>query len=268
MNPSNSGRKRIVLGVVAGLIFFILLITLLSSMRSVGTGEVGVVTRYGKVTGRELSEGLSWVQPWGVNNVTVYSVKVQKDQVDSIAAASKDLQDVKGTVVLNYELNRGDVSHIHQTVGPKYDDILITPALNEVFKSATAQYTASELITRRAEVKEEITTQLTKRLKPYGIEVQAVSLTNFTFSTAFNQAIESVQIANQKVAQAQQELAQAQIDAQKTVTQAQATADSYKLQEQTITPELLQKQAIEKWDGKLPTYSTNGSTFFNIPTQK
>lgn len=132
MESSNS--KRVVSGVVVGVLFLLGLITLLSSMRSVGTGEVGVVTRYGKVTGRELSEGLSWVQPWGANNVTIYDVKTQKEQVENIAAASKDLQDVTGTVVLNYELQRGEVSHIHQTVGPEFKDKLITPALNEVFQ--------------------------------------------------------------------------------------------------------------------------------------
>jgi regulator of protease activity HflC (stomatin/prohibitin superfamily) len=104
-------------------------------------------------------------------------------------------------------------------------------------------------------------------LKKYGIEVQDVSLTNFEFSAAFNQAIESVQIANQKVAQAQQELAQAQVDAQKTVAQAQAQADSQRLQQQTLTPELLEKMWIEKWDGKLPTTAAGNQSQFYIPTR-
>lgn len=265
MSPSID-RNRTTLAIVAGVIVTLVLITLLTAIRSIGTGEVGVVTSYGQVTGRELSEGLSWVAPWGVNNVTVYDVKTQKEQVNNIAAASKDLQDVKGTVVLNYKLERSQVSHIHQTVGPDFKDKLITPALNEVFKAATAQYTAQELITRRPEVKEEIVTQLTLRLKKYGIDVQDVSLTNFEFSTAFNQAIEAVQIANQKVAQAQQELAQAKIDAEKTVTQAQAQADAQRAQQQTLTPELLEKAWIDKWDGKLPTTATSGSggLFLNL----
>lgn len=139
--------------------------------------------------------------------------------------------------------------------------------MNEVFKATTSQYTASELITRRPEVKEEIVKQLTMRLKKYGINVQDVSLTNFTFSAAFNTAIESVQIANQKVAQAQQELAQSKIDAEKTVTQAQAQADSQKTQQQTLTPELLEKMWIEKWDGKLPTTNAGANAQFYIPTK-
>ena len=116
-------RHFLKLGIVAVLVL-IALITFFSSMRSVDTGKVGVVTRYGKVTGRELREGLSWVQPGGLNNVTEYNIKTVK--VDANAqAATKDLQDVSATVVLNYHLNRGKVSEVHQQVGPDYQQVQI-----------------------------------------------------------------------------------------------------------------------------------------------
>lgn len=267
---SNSSRARVIVwSAISGVIALLVLITLFTSMESVGTGKIGVVTNYGKVTGRELSEGLSWIAPWGVESVTEYDIKTQKDEVQS-GAATKDLQDVNGTLVLNYQLNRGEVSHMHQTVGKDWKSILVIPALNEVFKASSAKYTASELITNRAEVKKDVYDQLKARLEKYGISVQDVSITNFSFSAAFNQAIEAVQIANQKIAQAQQELAQAKVDAEKKVTQAQADADAQRLQQQTLTPELLQKMAIDKWDGKLPTTnaSGDGGFLFNIPVSK
>lgn len=67
-----------VVGVLLVIVVVIGLITLFSSMRSVDTGKIGVVTQYGKVTGRELEEGFSWVAPWGINNVTEYDIKTQK----------------------------------------------------------------------------------------------------------------------------------------------------------------------------------------------
>lgn len=249
-----------------GLVLFAVLVilgvvTLFSSMRMVGTGEVGVVTQYGKVTGRELSEGLSWVAPWGINNVTKYDVKNVKEEVES-KAATKDLQDVSGTLVLNYQLQRGEVSNMHKTVGKEYKDKLITPALNETFKAATAKYNASELITRRAEVKEDVYNQLKERLEKYGISVLDVSITDFSFSAEFNKAIEAVQIANQEVAKAKQQLEQAKIDAEKKIAQAEGAAQAQRLQQQTLTQELLEQQWIEKWDGKLPTYTGNGANFY------
>ena len=114
-----SSKGNIVAGII-GVLFFLGIITgliaMFTSMRIVGTGEIGVVTQYGKVTGRELSEGFSWVKPFGINNVTKYDIKTQKQEVES-KAATNDLQDVKSTLVLNYKLNSGDVSRMHKEVG-------------------------------------------------------------------------------------------------------------------------------------------------------
>lgn len=262
-SSDNFGRN-VIIGILVAVLAVVGLITLFTSMRTIDTGAVGVVTAYGRTTGRELSEGFSWVAPWGANNVTSYDVKTQKEEVQS-AAATKDLQDVNGTLVLNYALNRGEVSNMHKTVGEKYKDKLIIPALNEVFKAATAKYTAGELITRRAEVKKDVYDQLKERLTKYGITVQDVSITNFAFNAAFNQAIEAVQVANQKVAQAQQELAQARIDAETKIAAATGDAEAQRLKQQTLTPELLQQEAIKKWNGIMPTTVAGGQSIFNIP---
>lgn len=258
-------RRFIKMGVI-GAIILLVLITFFSSMRSVDTGRVGVVTQYGQVTGRELTEGLSWVLPWGLNNVTEYDIKTQKVEAQ-VAAATKDLQDVSAKVVLTYSLNRGKVSDIHQNVGANYQQIEIDPQVQEAFKATTAQFTNQELITRRPEVKEAVLKNLRDRVEKNGrYNIQDIAITDFQFSKAFNDAIEAVQVANQKIAQARQELETTKVEAEKRITEAQAAAEAQRLQQQTLTPELLQKQAIEKWDGKLPVYSTNGSTFFNIPT--
>lgn len=239
---------------VISAIALILLITFFSSIRVVGTGQVGVVTQYGRVTGRELNEGLSFVAPWGINNVATYDVKVQKESVTS-TAASEDLQDVSSEIVLNYNIERNSVSKVHQTIGVAYVDKIISPAINEIFKAASAEYTASELITKRSELKNVAQKALTERLAPYGINVSQLSIVDFKFSENFSKAIEEKQVAQQNA-----ERAKFNLDAAYTDAQAQ------KAQSETLTAEYLQKQAIEKWDGKLPTYLGSG-TVFNIPLQ-
>ena len=264
MEKNNDGTGAIIALAGGVIIIVLLLITFFSSIRYVGTGEVGVVTNYGKVTGRELSEGMSWVAPWGVNSVTKYDIKTQKEEAKS-AAATRDLQDVNGTIVLNYKLQRNRVSEIHKTIGQNYKDVVITPAIQEVFKAATAKYNETQLMTHSAEVKKDVTVELEQRLKKRGIIVQEVNITNFSFSQAFNNAIESVQIANQQVAQAKQELEKAKIDAEKAITAAKGQAQAQRLQQQTLTKELIQKMAIEKWNGVLPTTAAGGNTIFSIP---
>lgn len=237
---------------VISIVIVFLLITFFSSIRIVGTGQVGVVTQYGRVTGRELTEGMSFVAPWGINNVATYDVKVQKESVTS-TAASEDLQDVSSEIVLNYSIERNSVSKVHQTIGVGYVDKIISPAINEVFKASSAEYTASELITKRSELKNVAQKALTERLSPYGINVSQLSIVDFKFSDNFSKAIEEKQVAQQNA-----ERAKFNLDAAYTDAQAQ------KAQSETLTAEYLQKQAIEKWDGKLPTY-LGSDTVFNIP---
>ncbi len=276
MQPSNESnltseqvmfRRFVKLGLV-GAVVLLGLITLFSSIRSVDTGRVGVVTSYGSVTGRELTEGLSWVLPWGANNVTEYDIKTQKVEATS-QAATKDLQDVNATIVLTYALNRGKVSDVHQNVGADFQKIEIDPQVQEAFKAVSARYTASELITERAKVKEEVLKNLQDRLESKGrYNIQDIAITNFAFSAEFNKAIEAVQIANQKIAQARQELETVKVEAEKQIAEAQARAEAQRLQQQTLTPEILQQEAIKKWDGKLPVYATDGGSFFNIPVRQ
>lgn len=228
------------------------LITVLSSIKTIGTGKVGVVTQFGRVTGRELNEGLSIILPLGLNSVTTYDVKIQKETANS-AAASKDLQDINAEIALNYQLERGSVGKVHQEIGPLYMDKVVSPAINEVFKAASAKYTASELITERSRVKTEAQEALAKRLQPYGIRVSELSIVEFKFSDSFSKAIEDKQIAQQNAERAKFNLESAKTD-----------AEAQKAQSETLTQEYLQKQAIEKWDGKMPTYMGSG-TVFNIP---
>ncbi len=242
-------RRMIVVIVIA-----LAIIGILTSVKVVGTGQVGVVTMYGKVTGRELGEGIAMVLPYGIERVAIYDIKVQKQAVTS-TAASKDLQDVSSEIVLNYNLERGSVSKVHQTIGVYYVDKIVTPAINEIFKAASAEYTAAELITQRSELKTKAQQALAARLQKYGINVSELSIVDFKFSANFSRAIEEKQVAQQNAERAKFNLEAAKTD-----------AEAQRAQSQTLTSEYLQKQAIEKWDGKMPTYIGGGSVF-NIPLQ-
>jgi regulator of protease activity HflC (stomatin/prohibitin superfamily) len=250
MNPdvlANKNIKRFIWGVV---VVVILIWVLLASTTTIGTGKIAVMTRFGRVTGKELGEGFHIKSP--VDRVNVYDIKVLKEETEA-AAASKDLQDVKSTLVINYRLEAGRVSEIHRTVGVFYKEKLIDPAVQEVFKGATAKFDATQLITDRPAVKADAFNELVNRLNRYGIIVQDLSITNFSFSPEFTNAIEAKQVAAQEAERAQFNLEKANLDAQ-----------SQNAQKTSLSPELLQKYAIDKWDGHMPQY-LGGSSVFNIP---
>lgn len=255
MQENNSSAGEIIGGIFAFVVIglFIWGVLFLTQLRTVSTGEVGVVTSFGNVTGRELDEGLSLVAPLWFENVTSYSVKTQKESA-SAAAATKDLQDVTGTVVVNYRLERGEVSEMHKTVGEEYVDILVRPAIQEVFKASTAKYTAVELQTTRDKIKNDVVAGLKSRLTDRGITIEDVSIVNLEYSKEFTKAIEQRQVAQQNAERARYNLEKAKLDAQ-----------SQDVQAKTLTKEYLQMLAIEKWNGKLPNAVGGTGMLFNIP---
>lgn len=231
---------------------FILIWVCLTSIVIIGTGKVGVVTQFGKVTGREMSEGIHLKAPYPIHAVKKYDIKVQRETVNS-AAASKDLQDVDASLVINYRLEAGRISEIHQTIGTNYKEKVILPAIEEVFKASTAKYDATQLITNRSEVKNDAFEMLRVRLNKYGIILEDISIVNFSFSPEFSSAIESKQVAQQNAERAKFNLEAARID-----------AEAQQVQSVTLSEVYLQNEAIKKWDGKLPQY-LGGGTVFNIP---
>lgn len=249
--PQNANlSKRTIVIALAAVVGLLLLLTAFRPFAVIGTGEIGVMTRFGQVTGQELGEGFHLKNP--LDKPNIYDIKVLKDETEA-ASASKDLQDVNATVVTNYQVEAGRVSELHQTVGIDYKAKLIDPAVQEVFKAATAKFDATELITNREVAKANAYELLRNRLETYGIIVRDLSIADFSFSADFSNAIEDAQVAKQNVERAKNNLEAARIDAQ-----------AQEVQAETLSPLYLQKQFLEKWDGNLPQYY-GGDSIFNIP---
>lgn len=250
MNPSLTSPGFIKKATIGTVGFVVIIWAFFACTTTIGTGKIAVMTRFGKVTGQELGEGFHLKNP--LDTANEYDIKVLKEEAQA-AAASKDLQDVKSTIVINYRLEAGRISEIHRTIGKFYKEKLIDPAVQEVFKGATAKFDATQLITDRTDVKADAFNELVKRLSRYGIIVQDLSITNFSFSPEFSNAIEAKQVAAQEAERARFNLDKANLDAQ-----------AQNAQKTSLSPELLEKYAIDKWDGKMPQYVGGGSVF-NIP---
>lgn len=259
------------LAIKAGLFLFVIILFLgpLSPWVIIPAGHRGVVLQLGAVSGI-VGEGFHFRIPV-VQKFELFNVQVQKAETDA-AAASKDLQTISSKIALNYHVDPETVARVFQEIGTAYETKVIDPAVQEAVKAITAKYTAEELITKRQKVALEIQDLLTSRLRKSDILVDAFSIVNFEFSNEFNRAIESKQTAEQLALKAQRELQRIKIEAEQKVTQAKAEAEALRIQKSEVTPELVrlreievQKQAVEKWDGKLPQVTGNGAVpFINV----
>ena len=238
----------------------LLAIILFTPFVIVNAGERGVLMKFGKVQEKILGEGIYPIIPL-VNTVQKLSVRVQKQEI-SAEASSKDLQDVFTDVALNWHIVPEEANAIFQEIGDENAVIerIINPAVEEVLKAVIAKYTAEEIITKRGEVKAGVDTLLTTRLASYHIKVDDISLVHVHFSERFGEAVEAKQVAEQEAKRAEFVAQKAVKEAEAKVNLARGEAEAQGLLRETLTSEVLQKQAIEKWDGKLPKIIGNGGT--------
>jgi prohibitin 2 len=214
-NKSGSGIPRYsFIGKIAGIAGCIIIIIsiIAGSFATVPAGHRGVVIRFNAVTGTILEEGLQTKLPF-LDSVVMMDVRTDKYEVGA-AAASRDLQDVRTTIALNWRLDPDKTAEIYRTLGMDYVGKITAPAVQEVVKQVTARHRAEDLIVNREMVRNEIAQELTIRLQERGIITEAVSITEFQFNETFVAAVEAKVAAEQSVLQAQFTLEQVKIEAQ------------------------------------------------------
>lgn len=254
-------------------VFFLLVavvvLTIMNPFVIVGAGERGVVLNFGAVQPIVLGEGIHFRIPI-MQRIIKVDVRIHKSQTGA-ESVSKDLQDTKSTIAVNYHILPDKANQVFQSIGIEYKERIIDPAVQEVVKAITAKYTAVELITQREKIREEIKDLLKNRLFAYNIVVDDFSIVNFKFSQQFEQAIESKQTAEQLAFKAQRDLERIKIEAEQKIASAKAEAESLRLQKENVTPQLIKLRqieasikAIEKWDGHLPKINSGAVPFIDI----
>lgn len=252
-------------------VILLVLLSWLNPFVVINAGHRGVITTFGKVNQQVLEEGLHFRVPI-VQQVREINVQIQKAEGDG-DAASRDLQQVHTKIALNYHLIPSRVAETYQLVGDlnSVGDRIIVPAVQEAFKSTTAKYTAEELISKRPEVRDQISQFMKDRLLRHGIAIDEFSIVNFRFSESFNQAIEGKTTADQLKLKAERDLERIKVEAEQKIASAKAEAESLRLQKQEITPDLLklreienQRLALEKWNGQLPQVTGGSVPMINI----
>lgn len=272
-NNSGTGALATFLLVVVGLAGLMGVFALFGLMGTVDTGHRGVVLNLQNPTGEIKEQGFYTKTPF-VESVVEMNVQTQIVQVEA-SAASSDLQDVTTTIALNYKLDPSQVGRIYQELRKDWEARVVHPKLQEAVKATTAQYTAEQLITRRAEVKDKILLSIKEKLAPYGLMADDVNIVNFKFSDSFNDSIEKKVRAEQDALaskntlerikyEAQQAIEKAKGEADARIATATAEAEAIRIQAQAIQSqggaEYVNLKAIEKWTGVLPVQMIPGST--------
>jgi prohibitin 2 len=272
-----SNKLKILAGIVT---FIIIVIIVMQSVVVVQAGHRGVVVYLGAVENKVLGEGLHFIIPFA-EQVIQLEVRTLKFQADA-SAASNDLQEVATVIALNYHIDPSKSNIIYQQLGADYTNRIIAPTIQESVKASVAKFNAEELITKRETAKAVIAQAIRNTLSSRDITVETVFITDFKFSEAFASQVESKVVAFQKYLTEQNNLRAVQVVANQTVVQAQAQARSNVAraegESQAIkviteqlrqSPQYLQWQSINRWNGQMPySLGSGGFPFFQLPLQQ
>ena len=264
-------------GLILVVVFAVIFLS--SSFVVIPAGHTGVALTFGKVEDNVLQEGLHFKVPF-VQKIVVVDNRIVKLDVNT-EAFSKDLQTITTVVAVNYHVGKESSQTVYKNVGMGFEDVLITPAVNEVLKAVTAKYTAVELVSSRAEVSMLLDEGLNEKLNNYGIFINELNIINWDFSEEYINAVEAKQVAEQNLIKTRTEQEQALViantEAQKRVIAAEAeaneikvlaeaNAESNRILTESISELLIKYQTVAKWDGKLPTVMAgNDNMLIDIP---
>ena len=260
--------KIILVGITLALV--IGLIILFASTSIVPTGHIGVVTLYSKVQDKYLDAGFHWVKPF-VEDVHDVDIRTQK-YANTVEGSAKDLQIVNITMSINYQIKPEKVTELYAKVGADYSNIILNPALQSSLKASMAQFTAEEMITKRAEVSNTITKELNESLDNYFL-ISAVNLENIDFTDEYNKAIEAKTTNQQKAEAEKAKLEITKVQNEQKINTAEAEAKVRELQSKSVTDKSLeqlkleiQRELIQKWNGQFPTtmLGDNPNMLFNL----
>ena len=271
-----AANPGIIKAAIAGAVLLFLILVTFSSATKVDTGHVGLKVRFGKVVEGPLPANLYFVNPFTTDMVQM-DTRVQKWE-SKTQAYTKDVQQAGVDFVLNYAVDPQQVSVVYQTVGISWGDKLVGQVVIEEIKREIGQHEAVNLVAQRAIAARTIETNVIKLLAAKNVVVSGLQLTNIDYSDEFEHAVEAKVVAQQNAIQEQnrtvqvrekatQQIETAKGNAESTVLNAKAEAESIRIRANALeaNAKLVEWEAVQKWDGKLPVYSMGGAVpFINL----
>lgn len=182
--------------------------------------------------------------------------------------------------------------------GNTVKDTFIKPKMRAWTQEVTAKYPVTDVFgDKRQELNEALDVYLKQKFEPYGIIIDTVNFTNISTDSETAGAIQKKVTAQQELELAnieaktakvqadkdkevaliaaeqekekaaivaEQKKIQAEGEAQATKIKADAEAEANAKIAKSLTPELIEKQKIEKWNGSVPTVQGSSTPIINM----
>jgi prohibitin 1 len=240
----NPGAPKGILAIIGlAIVGLIAVILLFNCVTRIGTGNVGVLTLFGRVTGETLPEGIHVINP--LKTVNELSIRSQSVKESASVPSSEGLMMSLDTSLI-YHLNPDRAAEVFQKLGPRYEDVVIEPSLRSAIRESTASHSANALYSgERDAVAKQIFESLNTQLTARGMIIENILLRDIQLPATLKQSIELKQQAEQEALAMNFRLQKETQEAQRKRIEAQGVRDFQQIVAQGITPSLLEWKGIE-----------------------
>ena len=242
-----------------------IVISFFNPVAIVGVGERGVKVTLGRVSPTSYTEGVHFVTPF-ISTIKNMNVKTRKNNVET-SVYTKDIQQARIAYVINFNLQPENAHKMYREVGMNYVETILTPAVEGTIKDVIGKWNAQDLVANREIATREILTKLQTHLTPKYINVTDFQMISIAYSGTFEKAIESKVTAEQEALRAKNKTVQIEEEAKQKLISAEAEAKSMSIRANALSKNkaLVEYEAVQKWDGKLPEYMLGDTVpFLNL----
>ncbi len=261
------------------------MLSLLSGFKTVNSGEVAVVTRFGQVTGRVLHPGANFIIPvvesalyYNTKKITYETGPTEKQRLSDadykdqpVDTNTEDGQPVDVSYTIRFSVNPEKVTWVAQNIGPELSLVqkIVNTESRIWARNVPRGHTAEQLYTGLGSqnVQDEIFEKLKPVFEANGLVLDTVGIREIHFDPSYVEAIKEKQVQAVNIEVEKNKAAQEQYKKEARITAAEGQAKEQDLQRATINDLLLRKLWIEKWNGELPTYvgGENANSLIQIP---
>ena len=259
---SQNASKMAVKWTVRGVVIFFALMVVFSSFYTVKSTERGVLSTFGRIQDRVIGDGLHFKIPF---IQTVKHVNIQQKKFDGKENSyTRDVQTSEVEYTINYDLVKDNVAKLMKNVGEDYHNRIVVPYVRSALKESFGNFAATHIVENRDKVRRQIEDKLRETLsKEYFANIH-FQLVNIDFDDQFETAIKEKQVAEQNALKAKNVTIQVEEQAKQTKIKAEAEADAMRIKANALerNPKLVNYEAVQKWDGKMPQYMLGNSVPF------
>ena len=222
----------------------LLLLPLIGGCATIRQDEIGVKTRFGRVSSGPLKPGAQFVMP-GVSSVLRIPSRVVNREV-RLELPTREGLNVAAEVSILYRAKPDSVSNILQKSGQRYEDDVIIPVFRSAAADVSARFMAKDLHSgARSGIEAAIKTQMMSALEPRGFEVEAVLLKSIRLPADLARSIEEKLEAEQRSEQMKFVLDREKQEAERRTIEATGIRDAWAIIAQGLTPSIISYQSIE-----------------------